>query len=156
MPFNADDFMNTTVNEPMSTQTIVIPEGEYLARIGIEEADITFKDGNQKKDPSKTWVQATIRWEILDESLKARLNRDRVFVRQQFFLDFNDNGQLSTEEGRNVALGQIRAAVGLNSGPFAFSQLRGAGPAMVKVTNRTDADDPEKKYADVSRVVPVR
>ena len=88
--------------------------------------------------------------------INQELGRDEITVRDQFLLDVNADGQLDTGPDRNVYLGSRREAVGLNDGAFSPAQFRGAGPALIRVTHRSNDKDPSIKYAEVSRVVPLR
>lgn len=153
--FDIDAFMNQTVEGPMATYVQPVPEGEYLARVGSEANDVKVEGIQGKKDPTKTYVRLTLFWDIIDEALKATLGRDKIRVRDQFLLDTED-GQIKTGPEDNVSLGQRRAGVGLNDGNFAIGMLRGAGPAMIRITHRADGNDPTRKYAEVSRVAPMK
>jgi hypothetical protein len=79
--------------------------------------------------------------------------RQLVNVRQGIMLDLTPDGGVDTTEGKNVPLGRLRAAVGLNdpSVEFAFNQLPGR-MAKVKVSQRPDDRDPEIVYAQVDAV----
>ena len=150
--FNAEAFLDQTVDSPMATSMTVVPEGEYLARVGSEPGDIIATSVQGRKDPTKTYVQVTIMWEILDENIKTQLKRSSLKVRDRFFIDIDPvTSQLETGPDRNVTLGARRAAVGMNSGPFTISMLRGAGPCTIKVKNTTDEKDKSRKYAEVER-----
>jgi hypothetical protein len=156
MTFNAEDFLSQSVSGPMSTSLPVVPEGEYRATIGMEADDVKIELIQGKKDPTKTYPRLTLLWKITGEGVNQDLARDTITVRDQFLLDTNDAGQLDTGEGRNVSLGVRRAALGLNDGPFALSNFRGAGPALIRVTHRSNPNDPSIKYAEVARVVALR
>ena len=137
MSFDAEAFMNATTDTPMATALPVIPEGEYLARVGGEPDDVKLNSIQGKKDPTKTYVQLTLMWDVIDEAVKSALGRNSIKVRDQFFVDF-DNGTLATGPDKNISLGSRRAALGLNDGAFNLNQLRGAGPAMIRVTHTTN------------------
>lgn len=157
MDFNADQFMNTSIDSAMPTSLPPVPEGEYLARIGSEQDDVKVEAITGTKDPTKTYVRITLQWDILDEVLKQSLGREKVRVRDQFFLDVDPvTKQLLIAEDKNIALGARRAALGLNEPgqAFSFNQLRGAGPAHIKVKQTSDKDDPSRKYSEVARVAP--
>lgn len=147
--FNAEDFMNETIDESMDTKFEVVPEGEYIAQLADEQPDMHRHGTSQKGDPYRG---LRLTWNILDENLKARLGRDTVTVRQDFLLDIDRNGKPLTGPGKNVRLGALREALGLNKGPFSWDMLNGAGPARIRVRHRSDRSDPEVKYAEVSRV----
>lgn len=153
MTFDATAFMNQTVEGPMATFVAPPPEGEFMARVGSEEDDVKIDTFAGKKDPSRTFVRMTLIWDIIDENLKAQLQRDKIRVRDQFFLDIDPiTGQLKNGPEDNVSLGQRREALGLNGvGAFSPSMLRGAGPAMVKIVHRPDDRDPTRKYAEIGR-----
>ena len=155
MTFDATAFMNQTVEGPMATFVAPPPEGEFMARVGSEEDDVKIDTFAGKKDPSRTFVRMTLVWDIIDENLKAQLQRDKIRVRDQFFLDIDPiTGQLKNGPEDNVSLGQRREAVGLNDGsPFSIPMFRGRGPAMLRIRHRANDKDPQIKYAEVARVV---
>lgn len=154
MTFDAEAFLSQSVDGPMSTSLPVVPEGEYRASIGLEADDVKIESVQGKKDPTKTFVRLTLLWKIRNEPINSEMERETLTVRDQFLLDIDEaSGQLSTKEGRNVSLGQRRQALGLNDGAFALSNFRGAGPALIRVTHRSNPNDPSIKYAEVSRVV---
>jgi hypothetical protein len=158
MDFNADDFMNTSIESAMPTSLPPVPEGEYLARVGSEQTDVSVEAIQGKKDPSKTYVRLTIWWDVIDEVLKATLGREKVRVRDQFLLDVDPiSRQLLSGEDKNVALGARRAALGLNEPgvAFNFNMLRGRGPAKIRVRQTSLESDPSVKFSEVARVAPV-
>ena len=69
------------------------------------------------------------------------------------WLDLNEDGSgLDLSEGKNVSLGRLRKALDQNSGAWNPMMMKGKGPLMVKVTQRSDKNDPTIKYAEVARV----
>lgn len=153
--FNAEAFLEQTTSSAMSTQMTVCPEGEYRARVGSEPGDVKAESIQGKKDPTKTYVQVTLMWDILDENLKASLKRDTVKVRDRFFIDIDPvTGLLAVGPDVNVTLGARRAALGMNTdAPFSIGMMRGAGPCNVTVKNTTDERDKTRKYAEIGRAV---
>ena len=156
MTFNAEDFLSQSVEGPMSTRIAPVPEGEYEATIGSEQNDVSVEMIQGRKDPAKQYPRLTLLWKIRNQPINQELGRDEITVRDQFLLDVNADGQLDTGPDRNVYLGSRREAVGLNDGAFSPAQFRGAGPALIRVTHRSNDKDPSIKYAEVSRVVPLR
>ncbi len=155
MLFNAEDFLNQTTEAAMQDKWTEVPEGEYAASIGDGPNDVTVEGIQGKKDTSKTYPRLTIYYSIIDEVLKQKLGKESIRVRQQFLLDMDDTGRLAFGVDRNVRLGQVRAATGLNNPGMAFSlgMLKGKGPVRVKVKQRT-ADDGQK-YSEVTAVAPM-
>ena len=148
MTFDADSFLNSAVSGANSTKVVPCPIGEYPAVI-----DKISARQWQSKDGTKTGVALDVSWSVEDDTAKATTGRDIVNVRQGIMLDLTPDGAVDTAEGKNVALGRLRAAVGLNdpSVEFAFNQLPGR-MAKVKVSQRPDDRDPEIVYAQVDAV----
>lgn len=130
-----------------------VPEGEYLAAIGDGPNDLQVESIQGKKDPTKSYPRLTLFYYIIDEALKAKLQKESIRVRQQFLLDMEE-GRLAFGTDQNVRLGQIRGALGLNAPGQAFSlaMLRGRGPVLVKVKQRLGDDG--TKYSEVTAVAP--
>lgn len=116
----------------MSTQMVPVPVGEYPAVIDKVEMKPW-----QSRDGAKSGMKAELTWLIDDHGVKQLLGREQVQVRQDIMLDLNDSGQLDTGKGRNVTLGRLRDAVGLNlpGQPFSFRMLQGKA-AKINVQHR--------------------
>lgn len=146
--FNADDFMNETIEDAMDTEFKVCPQGEFLAQLADEQPDL-IRHGTSTKT-GQVWKGIRLIWNVLDEKVKAELDRETVSVRQEFFLDLDDEGKLALGAGKNVRLGKLRDALGLNQGPFNFNMLKGAGPARIKVGHERGSNG--ETYAKVTSV----
>jgi hypothetical protein len=154
MPFDADKFLNQSISTPMSTSTIPCPEGEYRAFIDDGERAISFREGGTDRNGNDLSPQCVVLFNILDDNVKQQLNRDKVLVPHSIWLDVKgDNLDLS--EGKNVGLGRLRKALDQNDGACNPNMMKGKGPVMVKVTQRSDKQDPTIKYAEVSRVAKI-
>lgn len=151
MPFDADKFLNQSISTPMSTSTVPIPEGEYKAIIDDGEKAITFREGRLTADGTEVSPQCVILFSILDDNLKIHMNRDKVMVPLTLWLD-TDGDKLDTREGKNVGLGRLRKALDQNDGAWNPNMLKGKGPLMIKVGQRSDKQDPTIKYSEVTRV----
>lgn len=159
--FNADDFMNETVDQPLETEFKLCPAGEYPAMIddfgsdAVENFEFEYKRGPRAGEQG-SMKKLTIPFVIQDEKAKAELNRDKVVVTKQLILDVDAAGRLDFGTNKNIALGQVRNAVGQNNpGPWSIGNLKGAGPVMVKVEhiNFDRKDGTKGKRAEVTRVV---
>lgn len=144
--FNPDQFLDMQITEANDTKLTPVPVGEYGAII----EDVKCRQWQSKQDPSKSGLTLDITWSIDDPAVKELLGRDKVTVRQGVMLDLTESGGLDMGKGRNVGLGRLREAVGLNTPgqPFSFSMLVGR-VAKVSVSHRIDG---ENIYAEVKGV----
>lgn len=135
--FSADEFLNLEVSDANSTQFVPVPAGEYVAVVD----EVKARQWKNKDDPTKQGMAVDVTWLIDDANVKALLERDKVTVKQGVMLDLNDNGGIDTGKGKNVTLGRLREATGLNDPgrAFSFSQLKGK-VAKVTVTHRIEGD----------------
>jgi hypothetical protein len=134
MPFDPATFLDATLPGANSTKFEVIPAGTYRAFI----SDLEFKNGTVQKEGEnygKPWYSLSIKWQLEDEGLKAQLGRPTITAYQSLMLDVTSEG-LDMGKGKNVRLGKLREAIGLNSGPVQFSAFKGR-PATVQVTHDT-------------------
>jgi hypothetical protein len=137
--------MQTT--DAMSTAPVPIDQGEYPAV--IEKVDTRAW---KARDGSSSGIALDITWNVDDAGVKEKLGRDKVTVKQGIMLDLNESGTgMDTGKGKNVTLGRLREALGLNQPgtPFSFRQLIGRA-AKISVTQRVDGD---QIYNDVKGVV---
>lgn len=148
MSFDAQSFLDSTFQGANDTVIKPCPQGEFAAII-----DKLSPRQWQSKDGLKTGISLDITWLIEDSNVKAELDRETVSVKQSLFLDSNESGGLDMGQGKNVALGRLREAVGKNTPgePFAFNMLPGL-MAKVKVGHRQHKDDPSIVFAEVQAV----
>ena len=71
MAFDADKFLNQTVNAPMSTSTVPVPEGEYKAIIDDGDKAISFREGGTDRNGNDLSPQCVVLFSILDDALKV-------------------------------------------------------------------------------------
>lgn len=150
--FNPEAFLQTTIDTELSTEALQVPPGEYDAVSSGISADSfkSFKIGKGER-AGQFFRRLDVEWNINDPDgkLKEYLGRDPK-VRQQIPLDIRPDGGLETGKGRNVALGQLREALGQNQSgrPWSFSSL-GGQPAKITIAHRIDGD---RTYVDVKAV----
>ena len=145
--FDPATFLDMQTTEPMSTAPVPIAQGEYPAV--IEKVDTRAW---KARDGSSSGIALDIVWNVDDAGVKAALGRDKVTVKQGIMLDLNESGTgMDTGKGKNVSLGRLREALGLDQPgvPFSFRQLIGHA-AKISVTQRVDGD---QIYNDVKGVV---
>ena len=144
--FSPEQFLDMQVTESNDTKTIPVPVGEYTA---VAE-EVKCRQWQSKKDPSMSGLTLDIKWSIDDPAVKELLGRDKVTVNQGIMLDLTDSGGLDMGKGRNIGLGRLREALGLNAPgqPFSFMMVSGR-VAKVSVSHRIDG---ENIYAEVKGV----
>jgi len=147
--FDPEAFLNGTIGGANSTKRLVVDAGTYPAFI----SDLKVERGTVKKEGAnfgKPWTRLDVVWEIEDHALKAKMDRDKVTVFQGIMLEFDENGTLAMGKGKNVQLGRLREAIGLNEGPVAFHSFRGR-PAMIKVDHEIYNNDPVERVTNVAK-----
>jgi len=146
--FDADSFLQSSITEANDTKIIPCPPGEFAAIIDkITPKQVQFNGGTE------TRIVLDVQWLIEDAGAKAATGRDVVTVKQAVFLETTPTGGLDMAQGKNVALGRLREAVGKNTPgePFAFAMLPGL-MAKVSVSHRPDKNDPSISYAEIKMV----
>lgn len=146
MSFDAQSFLDASVSGSNDTKLIPVPEGEYVGVIDkVAARTWTSKDG------SSSGVTLDVTWIIEDEAVKQELGRTTVTCRQGIMLDINAAGDgLDMGKGKNVGLGRLREALGLNKPgqPFSFNMLPGQAGKVV-VSHRIDGED---TYSEIKKV----
>lgn len=145
MNFDAEAFQNAVINEASSTRTIPWPQGEYVGT--IKKAEIRSGTISKGERVGQPWAGLTVQVEV-----------DRSFLPEgassvasgMIMLDLTDAGGLDMRPGRNVNLGRLREAAGLNTPgqPFSFPMLEGRTVKIVTGT-RTDQNDATIQYTEI-------
>ena len=147
--FDPDQFLAQTVEQANDTTIVPCPAGEFMGYV----KDFKARQWTSKKDPSNSGVALDITWSIDDQGVKQLLDRDEVTVKQGIMLDMTEQGGLDMGKGKNVGLGRLREALGLNvpGQAFSFPMLSGR-VAKLTVAHRVDGED---IYAEVKMVAKV-
>lgn len=150
--FNADAFLNQTVEAVLDTKRIPMPEGDHdeLRVSKIEVKSGTVKEGD---NAGNVWARLTVRLVNLDPNVaeEMKLGADaEPTVRWEEFLDLTAEGGLDVSEGKNIKLGKLRHALGQNSDEsWTINDMKGAvcgGRIKHKLNGDGDA------YAVISQV----
>ena len=147
--FDAATFLEQTVTGAMDTKYPLIPAGEYPA---LSKSIAARKQ--PAKDPTVAdYTVLDIVWSIEDAGVKEATKLDNPTCRQSVFLDLDENGKIDMRETKNVQLGRLRDALGLNQEgvEFSFAQLVGQ-PAIVKIEHSPNPKDAENPYSNVTKV----
>lgn len=164
MSFDPDKFMQTTVDQPFETERTLCPAGEYKMVVddftseAFEAIEFEYKKG-ERAGTKGVMHKFNCPFVILDDKVAADLDQEKVIVYKTINLDLDDDGNLVWGKNKNIALGQLRNAVGQNGpGPWAPSQLRGSKTFIGKVEHRTGKrkDGTPFTRAEVTTVAPIR
>ena len=138
--FDAAVFEQMVIDQANETKTTPVPVGDYEAMIDkVRVKSVKLSKG----DRAGTEVPILeVTFHIDDDKVAEQLNRDKVLSRMDIWLDV-EGGALAVGPNKNVRLGRLREAVGMNKPgkSFSFMQLEGAGPVKVQVNHRTVNED---------------
>lgn len=146
--FDPNQFLSETIVGSNDTRYIPVPQGEYPAII----KSVAARQMPSKADPSKQVTVTDIVYEIDDSTVREVTGLDNPTVRQSVFLDLTPQGKLDMSKGKNIGLGKLRDALGLNdpSKPFSFADL--PGRAAIIAVEHTPGKNEGEVYANVSKV----
>ncbi len=148
--FDPNEFLNSTVTDSNDTTLLNPPDNMSGEGYQILADKVGVRTWQGKADPSKSGLTLDIQWLIEDEEVKKFCGREKVLCKQGIMLDLTEGGQLDMSKGKNIGLGKLREALGLNNPgqPFSFNMITGR---MAKgfVQHRVDG---ENVYAEIKRV----
>lgn len=146
MAFDPASFLDMAVTGANDTKLVPIPIGEYVGTTG----DVEVKTWQSKDDSSKSGLKLEIQIAIDDAKAREVTGRDKLTVKHDVMLDTLPGGGLDMGKGKNVGLGRLREATGLNDAnqPFSFRMLSGR-PLKVAIKHREYKGD---MFAEVSGV----
>lgn len=147
--FNADAFLNQTVEAVLDTQRIPFPAGDH-DELQIKDLKVNSGVITKGENAGKTWAQLEVKLVSGDanvrDEMKVEDGQDAA-VYYRAFLDLDDAGNLDIRSGKNVQLGKLRQAAGQNSEEaWSLINLRGAVVGARVKHKLTEANDP---YAEV-------
>lgn len=144
MTFNAEAFMASTVTEVNSTKVTPWPVADYTVQI----KKIAARGGTVTKQGANfgnNWASLNLTVELPKEFTPPGCNSQ---LTSSIMLDLNESGTgLDMGEGKNVKLGRLREAAGLNVPGQPFNPLMFEGRTVVaSVGQRVDETDPSIIY----------
>jgi len=133
MALNTEEFLQTTTDSALDDHLEPCPPGEWLALVGKPAIyDFVYSKGDHQ---GETGYRMSIKYQIQDQAVFDICDRDKVSVTQSILLDLTEDATgLDMGKGKNIGLGQLRAALGQNKPGEAWSPAMLEGqPVKVKV-----------------------
>lgn len=145
--FDPQALQQATYEEATSTVRLLLPVG-WKGRGIIKNTE--FTSGESKKNPGEKFVKLVVNVEQIEgPDMETHIQRKSISGRLEYLCDINDRGMLDMGPGKNVGLGLLREALGMNQPgvPFKFSDMAGK-PVALKAGIREDPNDPATKYQE--------
>lgn len=148
--FDPNSFLMQETEGANSTESVPVPVGEWL----MTAVECKPREWVAKNDPSKSGIAVDILFEVNDQTVLDLLERDVVKIKLGIMLDTTETGGLDMGKGKNVQLGRLRQALGLNdpSAKFSFGMIPGR---QVKGLVKHRAGDNGQIFAEVDSVIAV-
>jgi hypothetical protein len=139
---DVQQYMNSTHQGENATKLTPIPVGDYKSVI----QDVELESLQGKKDTSKVYLKCVVVHLLDDAALRTALGREKVTIRQDFLVDLTESGAIDFSKDKNIRLGRLRAACGLNDPqtPWSFPMFKGR-VIKVKVGQEMYEGEPQSK-----------
>lgn len=117
--FDPSNLLNTGLStDEIPAERTLIPEGEQRFIVGKPKVESGEKDG-------KVWAKVNLPL-ILDEpAVLQDLNVAELRSSYSFFLDLTEENMIATGPNKNIRLGQLFQAVGLEGDDITINQVEG-------------------------------
>ena len=144
MSFDAQALLNATTAEANSTKLLPAPVGDYVGQV----SKVDVKSG-VSKSTGEVWCRLELTLESEDPKLD-QIGMKKKNFRADALLELTPMGTIDTGPGKNVALGRMREAAGLNQPgqPFSLGMFQGQ-VFKFTIEHQPDQTDPEKIYERV-------
>lgn len=126
-----------------------IPAGEYRAVV----QDVELESIQGKKDPTKVYLKCNVTYNIDDAGLRETLKREKISISDGFLVDLTDSGSIDYSEDRNIRLGRLRRATGLNvpGQPWSFPMFKGR-PLKIKIGHEMYEGEPQARVFNTTEL----
>jgi hypothetical protein len=141
-------FLSETVTGSNSTSRIPVPKGEYPAII----SEIGYRTMPRKDNPALLSHILDVTYAIDDANVREVTGLPTPTVRDSLFLDLTDENKLDMSKGKNVQLGRLREALGLNDPNVQFSFMNLKGQPCYVTIEWNPSKDGKETYANVGKV----
>jgi hypothetical protein len=140
MAFDAASLLSAEMDtSELEINRVLIPEGEWIYRIGKPKISSGQKDG-------RDWAQLNLPLECVDQDILTELNVEKIGTRNQFFLDLDENGRLAKGTNVNINLGRAFKAAGLHGEMASIANLEGR---LIRGNTKQRRSDSGAEYNDV-------
>lgn len=129
--FDPNTFLTTETEAVFETRMPLIPEAKYPFIISDCKPE-----RSQKGKPMLVFSFEMVGEQV--DQLKSSLGLPYTPKLREYVVVEVENGKLATGPGKNVRLGRILEAFGMNGKRWTPSTLKGIGPATLTVGTRTD------------------
>jgi hypothetical protein len=149
MALDVNQYMNATHQGENATKMTPIPVGEYKSVI----TDVVLESLPGKKDVTKTYLKCNVTHQLDDAGLREQLKREKVTMTQDFLIDLTASGDIDFGADRNIKLGRLREACGLNDPqtPWSFPMFKGR-VVKVKVGHEMYEGEPRSKVFNTTKL----
>jgi hypothetical protein len=137
--FDTENFLSSSAGGTLSTERTLIPADTY-ANANIKDLKINHGIIGSGDNAGKPWVRLNVIWQIDSQELRDLLDRAFVTVTQGFMLDVTEDGELDTGKGKNVRLGKLKKALGLNEKEAQWAEFIGKY-ATIQVAHGVNGKD---------------
>lgn len=137
--FDSDNFLGSSAGGTLSTERTLIPANTY-SNASIKDLNVKHGTIASGDKAGEAWVRLNVVWSIDDEALRTQLDRANVVITQGFMLDVTPAGELDTGKGKNVRLGKLKKALGLNDGETKWMDFIGKF-ATIQVSHGVNSKD---------------
>jgi len=162
-PFDLQNFMQDTYAGEIDTTWHNVPDGEYMAQIK-ELARAAEMD--RDKFNGRDVISAKIRWQVLDDDVKATLGMNEIIVEQDMLFELtgpaSSGGKIDWGVNKNMAAKKIMEAFDLHHkksrtlaqwlNQVAWIEVRNEA---ARPTANNPNPDPEQLYSRVRKVQPL-
>jgi hypothetical protein len=150
--FDANNFMSAVFEEANDTKRTPCPAGEFQAMIEKVEPKTGIIGKGERQ--GQAWGGLNVSYSVQDPAVLQLLGRDKCIVTDLVMLDLTPAGGLDMGPGKNIGLGRLREAVGLNQKGQPFSPMMLNGRFVkVAIKHVPGYRDPSSMEAEVSGVV---
>lgn len=156
--FDPTNMLDVEVDQPMDTKVVQPPEGRYNWQI----VDFEVKKFDAKEAGAKDSYRIEFKCEAdasqlapTGEKVSDLIGRDKFTARYSGWLDLTETGSWDMGKGKNVAVGALREALGMNvpGQPFKVRFMKGQ-VFNGELYYRSNKENPDQKFGEIRTPLP--